>query len=168
MKSILFALFFLSASLAQGQQPTVRETELKNEAECGNPLVESMAWAVVSGTVVRVVDGRSFLLKTGEGKMVEVVLGAVDYGRGNEKRRNALSSWIQDRPVTVLVNPQSRDAKSVVGVVHSASLDVNRELLRTGVAKYKEPIAYSVSNYVACTYRIAEREAKQEKRGLWQ
>ncbi len=172
MKSTLFALLFSSAALAQGQRDVSEVVHDKIvfefEGECGSPLVESMGWAGLNGTVARVVDGRSFLLETEQGKNVQVALVAVDIDHADEKAREALLSWIQDRSVSVLVNPRSSDAERVIGVVHAASLDVNRELLRTGVARYKKPLPYSVSDYVACTYRIAEREAKQEKRGLWQ
>ncbi len=172
MKSALLALLFSSAALAQGQRDVsevVREKIVfEFEGECGSPLVESMGWAGLNGTVVRVVDGRRFLLKTEGGKVVQVALVGVELNRGDGKARETLASWIQDRPVSVLVNPSSSDAERVIGVVHTASLDINREMLRTGAARYRKPRAYSVSDYVACTYRIAERVAKQEKRGLWQ
>jgi endonuclease YncB( thermonuclease family) len=173
LAAFLLALASLQAldSLAYGgaqEQPAPENLVFEHEDECGRPLVDSLAWIGLHGTAASVTDGRTFTLRTSDGKKIIVDLLALDPGSNPAPARKLLASLIQGQPVTVLVHPHASASKRVGGVVHVGTKDINRELLRAGVARYQEPPSGSVSSYSLCLYRIAEREAKQAKSGLWQ
>ncbi len=49
MKSIVIALFFLSAIQVYGEADS-RPQRFEHQDECGDPTVESMSWALLEGT----------------------------------------------------------------------------------------------------------------------
>ena len=71
------------------------------------------------------------------------------------------------KPVYVLVNPSQYEDLRVHARVLLAERDLNREILTLGLARYQEPPAFSLSIYDDCLYRIAEREARQKRLGIW-
>lgn len=137
------------------------------EDECGDPLMESMVWSSVSGTVVRIIDGDSFELRTEDGGKRIVKLVAIDVSSPKYATSVLLSDMLLNRKVDVLVNPSNDKAHTLIGVVHLGSEDVNRELLEIGAAQYKTPEAYAVSEYTACVYRVVERKAREAGKGIW-
>lgn len=179
MKLMIVALLLLSAAGAQAQEPAAAAAppaagqEHEHVEECGSPLTESMAWATLSGQVIQVTGGRSFLLRSSQGRTVQVDLAALDAGADQGAARVLLASLVLGRDVTVLApqgKPGAPTEERVAGTVLTGAgnaKDVNRELLQAGVARFQEPPAYSVSSYSTCLYRIAEREAKQAGRGIW-
>lgn len=178
MRFLVLAVLFLSAASIQAQrnpapaevpEPTseVLQLAFEHEDECGSPLIESMAWAILDGTAIEVSGGRTFIMRTPEGRRIRVDLVALDTNDSQTPAREFLSSLIQAQEVRVLFNDDSVNEKRVVGAAYVGAKDVSRELLRAGVARFKEPPAYSVSGYSLCLYRIAEREARQAKSGLW-
>jgi endonuclease YncB( thermonuclease family) len=177
MRLIVLAVLSLStASIhAQGNlapaevpDPTPEvKLAFEHEDECGSPLVESTAWRSLDGTVIEVTGARTFIMRTSEGKRVHVDLVALETKDNHPPARELLSRLVQDQVVSVLVNPGSSGKKRVVGAVQVGTKDVSRELLQAGVARFKEPPPYSVSHYSSCLYRIAEREARKAKSGLW-
>jgi YD repeat-containing protein len=78
-----------------------------------------------------------------------------------------LINLILNREVSVLVNPSNIAAQEVRGVVHHQSRDINLELIKEGAARYQAPPPYSMSNYTACVYRIAEKQAREYGIGTW-
>jgi endonuclease YncB( thermonuclease family) len=174
MKEIIFpiALLFSFGISVEGQSNDTQRTQLVSplsfeHEECGDPMVESMLWRSVEGRVIKVVDGDTIIVQTKDNKRKRVNLVAVDAAAGQDVARSSLSRLVLNRSVSVLVNPSNIDSSTVVGVVHTKRKDVNRELLESGVVKYRKPESYSVSDYTACLYRIAEREAREAKKGLW-
>jgi hypothetical protein len=174
MRHIALAVLLLSTATAQGQDPAPAETPthklegqlvFEHEDECGSPLIESMGWRILEGKAIGVTGGRTFILRTSDGKRIRVDLVALDTSHDEAPARELLSTLIEGQVVTVLINPSAYGNKSVVGEVHAGSQDVNRELLRAGVARFKEPPPYSVSTYTSCIYRITEREARHAKSG---
>jgi endonuclease YncB( thermonuclease family) len=120
------------------------------------------------GTVLKVVDGDSIIIILKDGRRKRVDLAGVDASIAQRKARSFLSELVLNRSVNVLVNPSAESESTVAGVVHTQVKDVNRELLKAGVARYKKPKPYSLSAYTACVYRITVSEAREAKRGLWQ
>jgi endonuclease YncB( thermonuclease family) len=176
MKEIILsiALLFSFSLWIEGQSNDAQRAQLlrplpfEHEDECGSPLRESMLWMSVEGKVIKIVDGDTIILLTKDNKRKRVNLVAVNASAGQDVARSLLSGLVLNRLVKVLVNPSNIKSGTVVGVVHVQEKDVNRELLEAGAVWYHEPESYSVSDYTACVYRIAEREAREAQRGLWQ
>jgi endonuclease YncB( thermonuclease family) len=173
MKTFLFGCgllvsFLFSLGVEQTRQenpPSKISFEFENE--CGSPVIESMAWSSVKGTVVRVIDGNSMKLVTNDGDNRIVNLVAIDTSSAKDAAYSRLSRLVLNRKVEVLVNPSKSKDHRLVGVVSLSRMDVNRELLEAGFAEYKEPPSYSVSGYTACSYRIVESKAREAKKGMW-
>ncbi len=176
MKEIILSIVVLfSGSLCiEGQSNDAQRASTRpalsyeHEEECGSPLVESMLWMSVEGTVIKVIDGDSIILLTKDNERKRVNLVAIDSSAAKDFGRRLLSRLVLNRIVSVLVNPSDIKRRTIVGVVHGQEKDVNRELLEAGAARFREPAAYSVSDYTACGYRIVERKAREAKKGLWQ
>lgn len=135
--------------------------------ECGDPRVESMAWRVIAGIVVEIVDGDTIVVLTDDDARKRVDLAAVDASASDEAGRALLTRRILNRRVDVLTGFSDVARDALAGVVREGGKDVNRELLEAGAARYREPAAYTVSNYTGCVYRIVENQARDAKRGAW-
>ena len=175
MKQIILAialLFSFGVSVA-GQSndtpkpPVASPSPFEYEDECGSPEVESMMWMTVDGTVIKVVDGDTIIVQTKNNKRKRVNLVAIDVTGAMIAARIFLTERVLNRTVSVWVNPSTIESSTVVGVVHAGDKDINREMLESGVVKYRTPGAYSVSGYTSCVYRIVERKAREAKKGLW-
>ena len=159
-------IYFNSQQRGQDKPPS--KPKFEYEKECGNPEVESMAWQLIEGTVVRIIDGDSVELRTNNGELRIVNLVAIDASPAKEVARELLSEMVLNRKVHALVNPSKSRVQTLVGVLHLGLKDVNSELLKAGAAKYQTPPPYSVSAYTACGYSIEERIAREAKKGIWQ
>jgi endonuclease YncB( thermonuclease family) len=133
--------------------------------ECPDPTTENMGWISIEGSVIEVTNARSFRLQTAQG-VVTVSLPNVgepyDAGAGA-----ALQRMIDGKKVSVMRNP-SADGNDITGEVHEAEGgDVSRQLLRSGAVSFVAAPAYTLSAYSECLHRIAEREAKADRLGIW-
>lgn len=144
---------------------------------CGNPLKESMVWTSVSGRVVRVVDGDTLIISIQDKRRKTVHLVGID-SPGEELREESriyLEQMALDTDVEVLLNPSHWDSKQpkpaeITGVVYIRSgsgMDANLAMIEAGMARYKKPKPYEMSNYSECRYKNAETKAREAKRGLW-
>jgi endonuclease YncB( thermonuclease family) len=96
MKKIILpiALLFSFGSSVEGQsnatqKPGItRPPSLEYEDECGSPLVESMLWISVEGTVIQVIDGDTIIVQTKDNQRKRVNLVAVDATAGQNVARN--------------------------------------------------------------------------------
>lgn len=175
MKKLLLSIaLLLSCNLwAEAQSNDVQKigprlsASFEYEDECGSPSVESSLWMSIEGTVIKVLDGNSIVVLTKDNKRRQVDLVALDTSVSADAARRRLTELVLNQQVEVLVSTSNIDSKKVSGVVHVPGADVNRELIKAGLARYKKPKSYSMSNYTACVYRIIEREAREAKRGLW-
>jgi endonuclease YncB( thermonuclease family) len=133
--------------------------------ECPNPVTESMGWLLVEGTVVEVTDFRSFRLQTAQGV---VTVSLANVGEPHDAgAREALQQMIVGKNVSVERNPSAK-GDDITGDVHNVEAgDVSRRMLRSGAASYAAAPAYTVSDYSDCLHRIAEREAKADRLGIW-
>ena len=71
------------------------------------------------------------------------------------------------KSVSVWINGNTVDNDRVTGLVYLDQEDINRTLLSGGLGRYVKPPPYSVSDYSDCLFRIAQREARAHRRGLW-
>jgi endonuclease YncB( thermonuclease family) len=138
------------------------------EDQCGNPLYESMAWSMVTGKVVEVVDGSTITIVLDNKTRRRIHLAAVaapdikeEFGKA---ARKMLKNLVLGKQVRVLVNPSNDKAEELTGDIFG----VNQKLIEMGMVRYKQPAPYTISNYMACVYQIIEAEAQNAKRGLWQ
>jgi len=136
------------------------------EKECGNPRAESMSWRSIDGKVVEVLKGDAIILLMANNERKHVSLAGVN-SDSSLAAQALLVNLILNREVSVLVNPSNIAAKEIRGVVHHQSRDINLELIKEGAARYQDPPPYTMSNYTACVYRLAEKQARQYGTGLW-
>jgi micrococcal nuclease len=182
MKAITNISFLLAAFLGcslLGLSQSVAELPQQISGPCGDPTRESMFWADVDGKVVKVLDGNTILIVTGKKKQALVHLAGiaaptVNQRLGREAQR-FLEAAVLSKVVTVLVNPSTwfykrprpKEISGVVQLQSGEQQDVNLALIKAGLARYREPEPYSMSNYTACQYKIAEAGARAAKLGLW-
>jgi hypothetical protein len=136
--------------------------------QCIDPRMESMAWRTFEGEV------QSFDAN-GELHLIDVVawhdhltprvvrLATVEI---DPTAQPFLRSLVGKR-VSVWINPRYIDDEHVSGIVYRGQKDINQTLLARGLGRYIEPPAYVVSDYSGCLHRIAEREARAARRGVW-
>jgi endonuclease YncB( thermonuclease family) len=140
--------------------------------QCGNPLYESMAWSMVMGTVVEVIDGSTMTIRLGDKSERRLHLAAVVAPQIEDKfwaaARAKLTRLALNQTVSILVNPSNDKDKELWGVVHVKAQDINEVMLEEGLGRFRKPEAYAISSYTACVYRLVEGEARKAKRGLWQ
>ena len=109
------------------------------EDECGNPDRESSTWASIEGTVIKIEDGDTIVVLTKFDKRKRVDLAAVDASVSSAAARRMLTELVLNREVQVLVSSSNIDCTKTSGVVQTPAVDVNRELIKAGVARYKKP-----------------------------
>jgi endonuclease YncB( thermonuclease family) len=175
MKPLILSILLLSAFTTsvkpqspETQKPSVTTLSFEYENECGSPVVESMAWSSIDGRVTKGIGGATILVLTADHKRKRVTLAAVDASADRKVARALLVNLVLNHSVSVLVNPSNAESSNVAGVVHTRTKEINRELIEAGVARYREPAPYVMSNYTACVYRILEKKAREAKRGTWQ
>lgn len=117
----------------------------------------------VTGYVSGVVDGDTFYLLS-DNKPIRVRLAQIDapektqpFGRRSEQ---ALRNMVGKREVTVSWRDVDRYGRPIVQVV-ADNVDVNAEMVRLGFAWVYQQYAHDPR------LQVLEREARNEKRGLW-
>lgn len=136
------------------------------EKECGKPLAENMSWKSIDGKVVEVLKGDAIIVLMANNERKHVSLAGVN-SASSLAAQAFLLNLILNREVSVFVNPGNIAAKEVSGVVHHQSRDINLELIKEGIARYQAPSPNSMSNYTACVYRSAEKQAREYGVGTW-
>ena len=132
--------------------------------ECPNPVMESMSWHPIAGSVTEVVDARTFRLRTDDGRLVEASIAGIGEPF-NPRAAEVLRKRLSGKRATVFVNPTNAENDRIAGEVHDArDRDVALDLLHAGLVSYVEAPAYTLSGYSECLLRIAEREAKAGRR----
>ena len=145
---------------------------------CGDPRLESYTCSVVRGRVVKVVDGDTVIISLKGGKLRRTHLKGIDAPeRGqafSEASRLLLERLVQGKFVEVCVNdeewigrPMPAEMAGIIRLQDIGRLDVNLLMIQSGMAQYKEPERYAISNYAECQYAMAEEEARAARRGLW-
>jgi len=135
--------------------------------ECPNPMVESMGWRLIQGTVIEITGPRSFRLRTDSGPIVRVSLANIGEPVDPEAA-TFLQRLISRKRVSVMANPSADPRNEITAEVRDGQgRDIGHEMLRAGAAAFVTAPAYTLSDYSECVNRIAEREAKVEGVGVW-
>jgi endonuclease YncB( thermonuclease family) len=120
----------------------------------------------ISGTVIKVFDGDSFIVAPAPGKRVEIRLAGIDAPEKNQPyaddARAALRGMLLEQKVRLEVLDVDRYGRKVARAFRvSDRLDVNAELVRRGHVWVYRRHAYDDSLY------DLERDARERKLGLW-
>lgn len=171
MKYLILSILLL-ASFNQSFTPNSLQTKeslpstTEYERECGSPSSESTSWISIQGKAIEVVGSNTIVVLTTNQERKHVSLAGVSDPQTTAARA-LLLGLVLNHEVTVLVNPSNASAQRVTGIVHVQTRDVNRELIAAGAAQYLKPEPHTMSAYKACVYRIVEKEARKDRRGLW-
>jgi endonuclease YncB( thermonuclease family) len=168
------SLLLSLASLGFSQGVTAEEPaepKFRFQAECGDPLRESMGWLALQGRVSDVPDGNTIIVRINHEKRtrrVHLVAMRSPSGSepGAEEARLGLRRMVINQRILVAVNAESGEAAELTGYVETSE-DIIFKMVELGLAQYQKPEAYTISDYTACTYRMIEKEAKKERRGIW-
>jgi endonuclease YncB( thermonuclease family) len=128
-----------------------------------------MSWALLNGTVTEVTSNNQLILKSDDGRFLKVTIASVGVTEG-VRGRTVLAKLLIERRVEVVFNPpdEEEDSSHVVGEVHVPGKgDVASFLLKSGEAPFEPSPPYTLSTYSECLNRIAEREAREQHRGIW-
>lgn len=120
----------------------------------------------LSGRVIKIADGDTFTLLVNNKEQVKVRLYGIDAPEKNQaygkRAKQYLSKLIWGVPVTVNVIEQDRYGRSIGKVSTNQIKDVSLEMIRAGYAwLYRE---YCNDR----AYEIAEKNARRNRKGLWQ
>lgn len=116
------------------------------------------------GHVVKVIDGDTFEMKSGNEKFRVRLFGIDSPERGqafNVKAKEFTASLIADREVTVIIRNKDRYGRFVGDVYSDDGIHVNSEIVKAGYAWHFT--RYSNDPELA---RL-EQEAQDGRRGLW-
>jgi endonuclease YncB( thermonuclease family) len=177
VKPIVCLILFLniSVNLAQAYKHTAPQLDFSKDP-CGNPLMVSTAYMSVSGKVVEVLDGDTFISVLEGGRRVQVdLMGMRAPSRKSElgkASRKHLTNIILNKLVTIHSSSYEKlEHKHVIGLVSVEGQEglsgVNLEQLKRGLARYKES-GPELDWWQKCHYQRAEKEAQTEHRGIWQ
>lgn len=175
LKSFLFSLFIIMSACKRigGEehnppQSSLSERIIKNKIENENPDLTSEKISL-KGEIIRIVDGDTAeLLYNGElPLMIRFEHIDAPEKRGNQpygnKAKTILSDLCFDQEVTLITDGEFDMGGRIIGeLINADGINVNKELVRLGYAwhfkKYSEDMSYAV----------LEKEARKNKRGLWQ
>ena len=121
---------------------------------------------VLTGQVVKITDGDTFVLLDKNRNQIKIRLDGIDAPEKNQaygnKAKQYLSSMIWGVPVKVNVTKKDRYGRSIGKVSTAKFKDVNLEMIKAGYAwHYKE---YNQDK----SYASAETNARKKRLGLWQ
>lgn len=137
--------------------------------------MESNIWFTRNVKVLQILTGDTLLVQLDKKRQLTVVLSGIHAPKGTDAYAKEslahLKGLLGGKTIELQFNPSEKDlkqAKLITCVAHQGVTDVNLAMIRAGLARYQEPPSYSMSDYTACTYRLAEKEAQKLKVGLWQ
>jgi endonuclease YncB( thermonuclease family) len=175
----MICCFGSSLAFAQStvEEPKGFQLDFSNDP-CGNPLMESQLWTLIKGKVLKIADGQTLWVQLIEPrKIVRVHISGIEVLRGAKTSPTAkefLDREFLGKTVNILINPDwdysKRKPKDVTGVVTREPhyLDGAEALLAEGLARFAEPLPYTLSGHTRCHYRLTEADAKAKKVGIWQ
>jgi endonuclease YncB( thermonuclease family) len=134
-----------------------------------------MAWTTIYGKVVKVLDGDTVIISIRNENQVTVHLVGIEAPEDSKLRSDSrlyLEKMALKTNVGVVVNTSNWEFKTpkpneVTGIMHIGNVkDANLAMVESGMARYKKPNPYEMSNYTACYYKKAQDTAQEAKRGL--
>lgn len=173
LKCAFTITFLLSGSLIALAQESKPLIDFSNDP-CGNPLTVSTAYILIKGTVVDVIDGETLLVELTDRKRKRIKLIGIDAPDSKsalgKSSKEYLANLVSGKSVEIsFISFEAKKRKQITAMVSVAGgeeSDVNRELLKMGLARYKDAGA-SLDWYLRCHYKRVEDEARAAKRGLW-
>ena len=129
------------------------------------PFTTAQAW---QGKVVKVMDGDSLQIKRGA-KTVEVRLYGIDCPEWDQAYGKKAKAFTKGQLLYKKVEVESMDTDSygrTVALVTGSGKLINRQLVQRGLAWYYKK--YCKKKPLCSELNELEKEAKKEKRGLWQ
>jgi len=117
-----------------------------------------------SGTVVKIIDGDTFDLLTGENKTIRVRMNGIDCPERRQAFykvcKDALASYIFKEKVQLKTTGLDRN-KRMIAIVYCNGKNINLAMIKNGYAwHYKK---YSADS----SFAKAEKQARIGKKGLW-
>lgn len=155
---ILFALSFPTGVIAQ--------KHFEFQSVCGDPTVESDAWASLDGRVVETRDGHTLIIEH-NGHRQTISLAALDTSKSEEPAKAFLIRKTLHRKIKVWVSHRRYRESQVSGLVWLGRKDLNRIMVKKGLARVAEPPPYTISNYAVCVYGQLEEAAQKKEIGTW-
>ena len=138
---------------------------------CGDPLKESNIFTYLEGKVIEIIDGNSIRVQLNTGDVKQINLLAVemfDYKKCfKDSAYTMLINLILNKDISITTASTNSKLKIYNGIVRYNRKDINRIMIESGIARYKEAPSYSMSDYVECVYQILERRARKKQTGLW-
>lgn len=150
---LILPLFIFPIGLKANSALTVKQTSRTNIA-CDYYV-----------TVVKIVDGDTFIGLTKDRKKVQYRLQGIDAPEKNqpfsEKSKKKLKKLIKGKVIGIKVQENSKDGRSMVRAYTPKGKDVSAEMLKSGLAwhfrKYDNSTIYSQ----------LENEARKNRTGIW-
>jgi len=122
------------------------------------------SFAQINGKAVAITDGDTFTLLDADNKQIKIRLHGIDCPEGGQdfgnRSKQHLSQLIFSKEVVVDNKGLDRYGRTI-GIVYLDSLNVNEEMLRSGMAWHFK--RYDKNKYWAGL----EIEAREKKLGLW-
>ncbi|MBS1795930.1 MAG: thermonuclease family protein [Acidobacteria bacterium] len=138
------------------------------ESECGSPFAENGGWTELSGSVVEILSGSSFVMTTGRGERKQVTLLANDASDNEPFAREKLAKMILGKEIRVIVGLGEDKPEKLIGrvlVQNGSLIEINGYFLENGIARFKEMPWRSP--WELCVDRQLEKKARKNKLGIW-
>lgn len=120
----------------------------------------------LTGVVVEVNNGDTFLLRTEDDREVTIGVWGIDSPEINNKTgkdaRKYAAKLINGESVTITVMARASDGKNLARVIFDDDRDLAEELLKRGYAVWVTGLAPDEPAYAA-----AQEIAQEDRRGLW-
>jgi endonuclease YncB( thermonuclease family) len=125
---------------------------------------------VIRGTCVGVHDGDSCTLLRSGNVQIKIRIAFLDAPELGQpfgyRAKQAMSQLVFDKEIAVYPHAIDRYGRTV-GVVYVDGIDAGLELLRQGLAWTYTRYLPNASADIQASYRQAETEAREQRRGLW-
>ncbi len=117
----------------------------------------------IGGKVVDILDGRTIVIETGKDARINFRLQSIEVPEPEQQLYAVVKDHLRKLTIDKSVNIRSNGLSEgfIVGVATIGNIDISQQLLRDGAAWLE------ISNSSSEDYKIAEKSAKAEKRGVW-
>lgn len=124
----------------------------------------------ISGRLIAVQDGDSFVLRAADGNRLHVRIEGIDAPeRGQpdaEVSRQHLAALLRDAPLELRVRKRDRYDR-LIAQVFVGDRDIGQAQLDAGLAWFFRRYAHEQPPALSATYARAEERARNQRKGLW-